>query len=438
MNALFLKDLAAKTHRGLRGRVEDGKSGGGLCYGYKVVKQLDARGEPIRGDREIDEAQANVIRRVFRDFAAAVSPRAIAKKLNDEGIAGPEGQLWNDTTIRGHVRRGTGIINNELYIGRLVWNRLRYMKDPSTGGRVSRLNPESARIVTEVPELRIVDDALWQAVRTRQEAIQNRLRGAHRPKSLLSGLVYCGCCGGPYSLRGADRFACSAHVANGSCTNKHTIPRPDLESRVLAGLKDRLMAPEVAAEAIRAYAEETNRLNREHRSNGDAWRTELVKVEKQIAGIIEAIKDGMHQPSMKDAVNSLEARKAELTALLARTPEDVPDILPNAAPIYAKKVARLTEALNRPEDRTEAAEALRGLIEKIVLRPGPKRGEIEATLYGELRTILEWTGRQAAGKAQNTNTPGRAGAGVSVSVVAGARNTRFLRLVERAIPRLAA
>ncbi|KND59714.1 hypothetical protein BVER_00451c [Candidatus Burkholderia verschuerenii] len=33
MNALFLKDLAMKTHRGLRGRVEKGKAGGGLCYG---------------------------------------------------------------------------------------------------------------------------------------------------------------------------------------------------------------------------------------------------------------------------------------------------------------------------------------------------------------------------------------------------------------------
>ena len=33
MNALFLKDLAEKTHRGLRGRVEDGKSAGGLCFG---------------------------------------------------------------------------------------------------------------------------------------------------------------------------------------------------------------------------------------------------------------------------------------------------------------------------------------------------------------------------------------------------------------------
>src|SRR5580693_10604587 len=46
MNALFLKDLAAKTHRGLRGRVEDGKSGGGLCYGYRVVKKFAANGEP--------------------------------------------------------------------------------------------------------------------------------------------------------------------------------------------------------------------------------------------------------------------------------------------------------------------------------------------------------------------------------------------------------
>ena len=43
MNALFLKDLAAKTHRGLRGRVEKGRSGGGLCYGYDVVATFDRR-----------------------------------------------------------------------------------------------------------------------------------------------------------------------------------------------------------------------------------------------------------------------------------------------------------------------------------------------------------------------------------------------------------
>lgn len=114
MNALFLKDLAAKTHRGLRGRVEDGKSGGGLCYGDRVVKKLDERGELIRGDREIDEAQAIVALRIFKEFASGISPRAIARTLNAEGVAGPDGSLWNDSTIRGHVERGTGIINNEL------------------------------------------------------------------------------------------------------------------------------------------------------------------------------------------------------------------------------------------------------------------------------------------------------------------------------------
>src|SRR5690242_19118362 len=74
-------------------------------------------------------------------------------RLSAEGIAGPETKLWNDTTIRGHLKRGTGIINNELYLGRRVWNRLHYVKNPSTGKRVSRLNPESEWIVTEVPEL---------------------------------------------------------------------------------------------------------------------------------------------------------------------------------------------------------------------------------------------------------------------------------------------
>ena len=56
MNALFLKDLAAKTRRGLRGRVEAGKSGGVRSYGYDVVKLHDDAGEPIRGERRASGA----------------------------------------------------------------------------------------------------------------------------------------------------------------------------------------------------------------------------------------------------------------------------------------------------------------------------------------------------------------------------------------------
>ncbi|MER9082081.1 hypothetical protein [Mesorhizobium sp. M0895] len=65
----------------------------------------------------------------------------------------------------------------------------------------------------------------------------------------------------------------------------------------------------------------------------------------------------------------------------------------------------MTEALNRPEGRAEAAEALRKFIEKIVLRPGHNRGEIDATLYGELGTILNWIERQTIGKAEKRTLP---------------------------------
>ena len=268
MNALFLKDLAAKTHRGLRGRVEKGRSGGGLCYGYDVVTTFDAAGEPVRGERTINEVEAQTVRRVFREFASGVSPRTIARRLNAENIPCPSGKLWTDSTVRGQVKRGTGLINNELYIGRLVWNRLRYVKNPETGKRVSRINPRGEWIVTEVPELRIVDDKLWQAVKDRQEELTqkyatvieatrsaraNRLNGTHRPRHLLSGLLECGACGGPYAMRGQDRYGCSNHVMNGSCSNGRGIRRAILEERVLAGLKDRLMAPELAAEAVRAW-----------------------------------------------------------------------------------------------------------------------------------------------------------------------------------------
>jgi DNA invertase Pin-like site-specific DNA recombinase len=114
MNALYLKDLAQKTHRGLEGRVRSGMSGGGLCYGYDLVPGQS-------GARRIDEAEAAIVRRIFEEYAAGRSRRAIALQLNKDGVPGPFGRPWRDTAIRGHITRGTGILNNELYIGRLMW-----------------------------------------------------------------------------------------------------------------------------------------------------------------------------------------------------------------------------------------------------------------------------------------------------------------------------
>ena len=244
MNALFLKGLAEKTHRGLCGRVEAGKSAGGLCYGYRVVPVME--GQP-RGDREIHLEEAAILRRVYEEFVAGVSPKAIAKTLNAEGIAGPRGGAWSPSTIHGHARRGTGILNNELYLGQLVWNKNKWVKDPDTGKRQPRQNPPSQWKRRPVRELRIIDDELWQAVKARQAATRHTVKAgivrARRPKFLLSGLTKCSECGGGFILSSHDLLTCFNARDRGTCTNIRSIKRQDVEARVLRAMRERFFDP---------------------------------------------------------------------------------------------------------------------------------------------------------------------------------------------------
>ncbi|HHK73738.1 MAG TPA: recombinase family protein, partial [Rhizobiales bacterium] len=97
MSSLFLKDLAIKTHRGLEGRVRKGKSAGGVTYGYDVVRTLQSDGTVVTGERRINDDQAEIVRRIFREFSDGRSPRAIAQDLNHEGVPGPR-STWGPST----------------------------------------------------------------------------------------------------------------------------------------------------------------------------------------------------------------------------------------------------------------------------------------------------------------------------------------------------
>ncbi|NYF33475.1 recombinase family protein [Sphingopyxis sp. JAI108] len=402
MNALFLKDLAKKTHRGLRGRVEKGFSAGAVGYGYRMVRRLNSEGELVRGEREIDPAAALIVERIFREFAAGKSPRAIACDLNAEGIAGPAGKPWRDTSIRGDVRRGTGILNNELYVGVRAWNHKHSVKDPNTGKEVTRLNPESEWIRNAVPELRIVSDALWEAVKRQQQALAERFalvkeaaqsrsaQGLRRPAYLLSGLLECGSCGGTYAVVVGDRYGCVGHHRSRTCTNNRTIRREALERRALAGIAEKLVSADKIEAAVAAYANHINRENRERRIQADADRRALARVEKAVAGIMAAIEDGLYQPSMKARMAELERERVEINARLAEAPQEVPDVHPGIAEIYRRKVARLAEALGDPDMRLDASSDIRSLVGKIVLHPGDRRGEVHATLHGSLMGILDF------------------------------------------------
>lgn len=407
MNALFLKDLAKKTHRGQRGRVEKGFSAGAVGYGYRMIRRLSSEGELVRGEREIDPAQALIVNRVFREFAAGKSPRAIARDLNADGTPGPTGKAWRDTSIRGDVRRGTGILNNELYVGVRVWNHRHAVKDPSNGKTVTRLNPESEWVRSEVPHLRIVSDKLWQAAKRKQEELAARYAGAkhaaqrralhsmRRPAYLLSGLLECGVCGGSYAIVVGDRYGCVDRHRKGSCTNSRTIRRAELERRALAGIADRIVSADKIEAAVGAYAAHINSANHERRVQADADTRALAKIDKAVAGIISAIEDGMYQPIMKARMAELEREKTEITARLAQAPADIPDLHPGVSEIYKRKVARLTETLGDPETRLDALSDIRSLVGKVVLHPGEKRGEVHATLHGSLMGILDFVNDNA-------------------------------------------
>jgi DNA invertase Pin-like site-specific DNA recombinase len=340
MNALFLKDLADKTRRGLRGRVEAGKSGGGNSYGYEVVKSMAADGALVRGDRRISEGEAAIVRRIFGDYAAGLSSKVIAKRLNAEGVPGPSGKGWGPSTIHGNRERGTGILNNELYIGRLVWNRLRYVKAPDTGKRVSRQNPDSSLVVKDVPHLRIIAQELWDRVKARQGALSLKQADAaeagrkvpgfwdrRRPRTLFSGLMKCGCCGGGFIKISQHYFGCAAARNKGTCQNLAAIKRDVLEETVLSGLQHHLMDPALVDIFCEEYTRHLNRLRMDATAAQEGRRSGLLKIKREQDRIVDAICGGVSAATVKDRMAELEMRRLELEALLANAPAPSPVLI---------------------------------------------------------------------------------------------------------------
>jgi site-specific DNA recombinase len=419
MNALFLKELAEKTRRGLRGRIELGKAGGGISFGYRIVRRFE-NGLVTTGEREIVPEEAAIVRRIFSDYAAGASPKQIAKALNAEGVRGPRGALWSPSTIHGSAERGIGILHNELYIGRLVWNRQRFLKDPDTGKRVPRMNPPSQWISKDVPELRIVDDDLWRAVKARHAGIQRKWKTAgddkrfnqfRRPKDLFSGLTKCGECGAGFIVHSREFLGCFGARDRGTCTNRLRISRLEVESRVLNALKTKLLRKDFFEEFCREFAKEMNRLRMEERAGLSGAKRDLERVKRDIKKVIEAIKNGFAGADLKAEWDALQERKTALQAKLDGTEKAPPLLHPSMADLYRAKVESLASALQREDTRLEASEMLRGLIDSIVLVPDD--GQLRIELRGNLAAML--TAAQ-----QTKRSPETGDLLVPVQMVAGA------------------
>ncbi len=311
-------------------------------------------------------------------FAAGKSPRTIARELNVDCIPGPGGRQWSDTTIRGHALRRTGILHNELYIGRLVWNKQRYIKEPNTGKRLARINPESEWVIQDVPALRIIEDDLWYRVQQRLAGIRGSdgVRKARekkfwlnrRPKHMLTGLTHCGHCGASLIAAGKDYLACSAARRLGTCKNRKGIRRAVLEGLIVDALKCNLMHSELVAEFVKEFHAEINRQRRDGELLLDSRRRELEETCRRLDGLIEAIAEGFRATGLQAKLDELERRKAKLESEIDGMPAVAPRLHPNLAELYRKKVSNLQDALAEPATQARRSKSCGVSIERVSVK----------------------------------------------------------------------
>jgi site-specific DNA recombinase len=327
-----------------------------------------------------------------RSAGTSIHPSATNSAIRVAIVPGPLGGRWSPSTIYGSTSRGTGILNNELYVGRLVWNRLRYIKDPDSGRRVSRLNARSEWVLKDVPELRIVTDELWNDAKRRQEDARRTLSSAtsivkvRRPQYLFSGLTKCGICGSGFVLKSRGQLSCFGATDRGFCTNHLRIARQEVEARVLHALREKLLRRDLFEEFCQEFTREMNRLRMAQSAGTTAAESELRRVETQIGKLIQAIKDGVSGTVVKAELLALDAQREQLRARLAQAEAPMPLLHPNMADLYREKVMRLEKALTHEDSRAGATEVLRGLLDAIVLTPTADGLQIE--LQGNLAAML--------------------------------------------------
>jgi DNA invertase Pin-like site-specific DNA recombinase len=395
MSALFLKTHALKVRRGQAGRVRAGRIPGGLCYGYRVVRATDAAGEFVRGEREIAEAEAEVVRRIFHDTIAGLTAREIAAALNREGVPAPRGGTWNASTINGSKKRGNGILRQHLYAGRLVWNRQHFIKDPDTGKRVTRVNAEGELHFADVPQLRIIEEADWQRV---QKIMAGKSSGSGGPKKrksphLFTGLMKCGQCGRSYVSGGGSewpRFICAGRREAGICDNNRMISARIVEQCALGAIERDLLDDRVVAEAVREYAAERKRL-KASRLEADRRRSRrLGEVERAVKNLIALVESGADPQSVMPRLKQLEAERERLQDEGKGADSDVIEIHPGVADYYRTIVRDLRAALaeRSPEQKREVLASVRSLVEKIVIYPSNDPQGRDLELVGQLAALF--------------------------------------------------
>lgn len=374
VNELYRRDLPPKIKRGQAGAIARGFHAGAVAYGYRSVPVgLTERGEADGFRLEIVPEHAEVVREIFARAARGEGFARIAADLNARGVRGPGRKrgapsTWSVPALYGAPRAGSGIVNNRLYVGELVWNRREWVRDPDDPGRrTPRMRPASEWQIAARPELRIVDDATWARVRARMDAPakpNGRGKSGPPPRTLFGGALRCGRCGGAMVAVSATAYGCAARKDRGTavCAGVRA-PREAVDRRLAAVIREAILSPE----AIATIQQEVRRILGAARRDADGAAKARRAREAALRGEIGRLVDAVAQVGLSDALRArLATAEAELAGLIGTLAP--PPALPSDAEV-AREIAAVAFDLERAlaGDTDEARSAIAERIGPVIV-----------------------------------------------------------------------
>jgi site-specific DNA recombinase len=403
VNELYLDDLRDKTHRGLTGQALKGRSTGGRLFGYRTSRGPDG------AEWVVFEPEAEIVRRIFHMYTDTMSMKAIAVKLNAEAVAFPA-----KATRRGPMRRGWAIstihtiLMNEKYLGRWVWNKTMFVKDPVTGKRTPVARPKDDWVVDERPDLAIVDPELWKRVQERLRAVreaygvsaqQTRPRGQAPEiysQHLLSGLIRCDICGARVTIQTSQRkkrgvvyrygrYRCSFHVAKGPavCSNNMSIRQDVLEARLIEQF-NAVLTPDMIDYLVAATNEVLLTLHGATPLEISTLTQERQQVDRELANLVDFVTQGhVSSPRLGDEIRTREQRLGELDAQLTRLQAAAPAPRRIDRAWVEGHLHALQELLAR--DPTGARREIEKHVDDLRIAPAPEVGERVVRLTGRAK-----------------------------------------------------
>lgn len=310
MGEMYVQDLACKTHRGMMGQVERGYAAGAAPYGYC--------NEKVEGGSEIHivPEEAAIVNRIFSEYVSGISPHNIAASLNRDGIPSPRNSSWHVSAIAGSQKKSSGILHNVLYTGVHVWNRTKWVKNPTTKKRTRKDRPESEWKVEHRPDLRVVSDELWEKSRERFE--KSRIKGGTRGrggkiKTLLGGLIICGKCGGTVISINAHSYGCSNRRDRGKdvCEGLN-IAKKKAETQLLPSLQSILSDPDVVDYVYSEASDVLKKLVSEENKDQNSVNRRLAELDGSIERLVDAISQLGSSESLIERLKKAESEKLAL------------------------------------------------------------------------------------------------------------------------------